>query len=295
MLLNSKEKFTFVLNSTFQFLSVVVVSQLLVSCCSSQTAHFVIKSFYNNKATEVKTAVLPDPKKDSTGKKQSKEKKKNGRAVVGKPYQIKGKWYYPQNDPTYKRVGEASWYGSDFHGRLTANGEIYDMNLLTAAHPTMPLPSYARVTNLKNGASIIVRVNDRGPFMKDRIIDLSKQAAEILGYANAGVANVKVEYVSEAPIGHYDGAYLMASYTAGNNVSSSPLLAALSKEKENIVLERLDANLQKRLDQAMNKQKHSNKTFSVKLPENGPVLISKPTLFEQVAFINKPSKKITVN
>ncbi|WP_208440968.1 septal ring lytic transglycosylase RlpA family protein [Bartonella raoultii] len=294
MLLNSKEKFSFILNSTFQFLSVVIVSQLLVSCCASQTAHFVIKSFYNNKATEEKAAVLPNANKNSSGKNQSKEKK-SGRAVVGKPYQIKGKWYYPQNDPTYKRVGEASWYGSDFHGRLTANGEVYDMNLLTAAHPTMPLPSYARVTNLKNGSSIIVRVNDRGPFMKDRIIDLSKQAAEILGYANAGVTNVKVEYVSEAPIGHYDGAYLMASYTSGNNVSSSPVLADLSKEKEDIVLERLDADLQRRLDQAMSKQKLSNKTFSVKLPKNGPVLVSKPSLFEQVAFINKPSKKMRFN
>lgn len=294
MLLNSKEKFTFILNSTFQFLSVVVVSQLLVSCCASETTHFVIKSFYNNKATEVKTPVLSNPNKNSSGQKQSKEKK-SGRAVVGKPYQIKGRWYYPQNDPTYKRIGEASWYGSDFHGRLTANGEIYDMNLLTAAHPTMPLPSYARVTNLKNGSSIIVRVNDRGPFMKDRIIDLSKQAAEILGYATAGVANVKVEYVSEAPVGYYDGAYLMASYTSGNDVSSSLVVADLSKEKEKIVLERLDADLQKRLEQAMSKQKQSNKTFSVKLPESGPILLSKPTLFEQVAFINKPIKKIKVN
>ncbi|WP_273759952.1 septal ring lytic transglycosylase RlpA family protein [Bartonella sp. ML70XJBT.G] len=294
MLLNSKEKFTFILNSTFQFLSIIVVSQLLVSCCASETAHFVIKSFYNKRASEVKTTVLPNPNKNSSGQNQSKEKK-NGRAVVGKPYQIKGKWYYPQNDPTYKRVGEASWYGSDFHGRLTANGEIYDMNLLTAAHPTMPLPSYARVTNLQNGSSIIVRVNDRGPFMKDRIIDLSKQAAEILGYANAGVTNVKVEYISEAPIGHYDGAYLMASYTSGNDVSSSLALADLSKDKEKIVLERLDADLQRRLEQAISKQKQSNKTFSVKLPESGPILLSKPTLFEQVAFINKPIKKVRVN
>lgn len=292
MLLNSKEKFTSILNSTFQFLSVVIVSQLLVSCCASQTAHFVIKSFYNNKATDVKTAVLPQ--KNSSGQNQSKEKR-NGRAIVGKPYQIKGKWYYPQNDPTYQRVGEASWYGSDFHGRLTANGEVYDMNLLTAAHPTMPLPSYARVTNLKNGSSIIVRVNDRGPFMKDRIIDLSKQAAEVLGYANAGVANVKVEYISEAPVGYYDGAYLMASYISGNDASSSLALAGISKEKANIVLEKFGADSQKRLNEAAIERKQFNKTFSVRLPENGPVLINKPTSFEQVAFINRPSRKIRVN
>ncbi|WP_017196430.1 septal ring lytic transglycosylase RlpA family protein [Bartonella birtlesii] len=269
------------------------MSQLLVSCCASQTAHFVIKSFYNSKATDTKTAVLS--KKKLSEQNQSKEKKKNGRAVVGKPYQIKGKWYYPQNDPTYQSVGEASWYGSDFHGRLTANGEVYDMNLLTAAHPTMPLPSYARVTNLKNGSSLIVRVNDRGPFMKDRIIDLSKQAAEILGYANAGVANVKVEYISEAPVGYYDGAYLMASYTSGNNTSPSLALAGISKEKENIMLKRFTTNSQERSTESVIARKHSYKTPSIELPKNGPILLNKPTLFKQVALLNKLTKKITIN
>ncbi|GAA5094285.1 septal ring lytic transglycosylase RlpA family protein [Bartonella acomydis] len=294
MLLNSKKKFTSIFNSTFQFLSVVVVSQLLVSCCASQTAHFIIKSFYNKKAIDdAQTAVLP--KKNPSEQNQLREKKKKGRAIVGKPYQIKGKWYYPRNDPTYQRIGEASWYGSDFHGRLTANGEVYDMNLLTAAHPTMPLPSYARVTNLKNGSSLIVRVNDRGPFMKDRIIDLSKQAAEILGYANAGVANVKVEYISEAPVGYYDAAYLMASYTSGNNTSSSLTLADISKEKEDIVLKKFVTNSQEQSGEAVIAQKRSYKNLSVTLPENGPVLLNKPTVFEQVALINKLTKKITVN
>ncbi|UNE53415.1 septal ring lytic transglycosylase RlpA family protein [Bartonella machadoae] len=293
MLLISKEKFTSILNSTFHFFSVVAVSQLLVSCCASQTAFWEAKSFYhNNKPTDVKITVLP--KKTSSEKNQSKGKR-SGRAIVGKPYQIKGKWYYPQNDPTYKRIGEASWYGSDFHGRLTANGEIYDMNLLTAAHPTMPLPSYARVTNLANGSSIIVRVNDRGPFMKDRIIDLSKKAAEILGYASAGVANVKVEYISEAPVGHYDGSYLMASYTSGNYASSSLILAGLSKERENIVLERIGADNQKRLGEIATEGKQRNKALSIRLPEIGPVLLDKPMLFDQVAFINKPNKKIDLN
>ncbi|MCZ2158753.1 septal ring lytic transglycosylase RlpA family protein [Bartonella sp. 220] len=293
MLLISKKKFTSILNSAFQFVSVIAVSQLLVSCCASETAHLGVKSFYhNNKPTDVKTAVLS--KKTSSGKNQSKEKK-SGRFIIGKPYQIKGKWYYPQHDSAYKRIGEASWYGSDFHGRLTANGEIYDMNLLTAAHPTMPLPSYARVTNLKNGSSIIVRVNDRGPFMKERIIDLSKQAAEILGYANAGVTNVKVEYISEAPVGYYDAAYLMASYTSGNNTPSSLVLANLQKETENIMPTKFDAVRQKRLDEIAIEQKKFSKTLSIKLPEIGPVLVDKPILLDQVAFMNKPSKKITIN
>ncbi|WP_208435820.1 septal ring lytic transglycosylase RlpA family protein [Bartonella phoceensis] len=294
MLLISKEKFTPILYSIFQFVSVVVVSQLLASCCASKTAYFPIKNFYNGKETDVKikTAILP--KKNSSVQNQSKEKR-SGRAVVGKPYQVNGKWYYPQKDPTYQRVGQASWYGEDFHGRLTANGETYNMYLLTAAHPTMSLPSYARVTNLKNGSSLIVRVNDRGPFMKDRIIDLSKQAAEILGYASAGVTNVKVEYISEAPIGYYDGAYLMASYISGDKVLSSGALADISKERKNIVLEKIRTDKQKRLAEAVIEQNQLNKTLSIKLPEVGPVLIDKPTLFDQVAFINKLSKKIHIN
>ena len=123
-----------------------------------------------------------------------------GRYQVGKPYQVKGKWYRPKEDPNYKAVGLASWYGSAFHGRLTANGEVYDMTHLTAAHPTMPLPSYARVTNLKNGSSVMVRVNDRGPFAHSRVIDLSKRAAELLDYQHTGLAKVKVEYVGRAPL-----------------------------------------------------------------------------------------------
>ena len=127
-----------------------------------------------------------------------------------------GKWYYPKEDKGYKKVGAASWYGDAFHGRLTANGEIYDMTHLTAAHPTMPLPSYARVTNTVNGSSVIVRVNDRGPYARGRIIDLSKRAAELLDYTHSGTARVKVEYVGRAPLDGHDDRYLMASYHPGN-------------------------------------------------------------------------------
>lgn len=140
-----------------------------------------------------------------------------GRDQLGKPYQVAGKWYYPKEQPGYSKKGKASWYGDAFHGRLTANGEIYDMTHLSAAHPTMPLPSYARVTNLKNGSSVIVRVNDRGPYAKDRIIDLSKRAAELLDYTHTGVAKVKVEYVGRAPLDGQDEQYLMASYRPGKN------------------------------------------------------------------------------
>jgi rare lipoprotein A len=124
---------------------------------------------------------------------------------VGKPYQVAGVTYHPREDPAYNRVGMASWYGELFHGRRTANGEIYDMDRLSAAHPTLPLPVYARVTNLNNGRSIVVRINDRGPFANDRIIDLSKRSAEVLGFRRNGTATVRVTYLRRAPLNGDDG------------------------------------------------------------------------------------------
>ncbi|TPL80568.1 septal ring lytic transglycosylase RlpA family protein [Mesorhizobium sp. B2-3-14] len=141
-----------------------------------------------------------------------------GRDQLGKPYQVRGKWYYPKEDKKYAMVGLASWYGDAFHGRLTANGEVYDMAHLTAAHPTMPLPSYARVTNLETGSSVIVRVNDRGPYHEGRIIDVSERAAQMLDYDKVGTAKVKVEYVGRAPLDGNDDQYLMASYHPGNRI-----------------------------------------------------------------------------
>ena len=123
---------------------------------------------------------------------------------IGTPYEIEGEWYYPQEDATYDNTGIASWYGPKFHGRLTANGEIFDMDLLTAAHPTLPMPVRAKVTNLENGRSVIVRINDRGPFAKDREIDMSRHAADLLGFKEKGTAKVRVQYLGRAPL--YDSA-----------------------------------------------------------------------------------------
>ncbi len=120
--------------------------------------------------------------------------------IVGQPYQINGRTYYPREDLDYDRTGTASWYGSDFHGRRTANGETYDMNALTAAHPTLPMPTIVRVTNLDNGRSVIVRVNDRGPFAEDRIIDMSRAGARELGFENKGLARVRVTVLREATL-----------------------------------------------------------------------------------------------
>lgn len=135
-----------------------------------------------------------------------------GYLKVGSPYVVKGRRYYPTRNPKPVQTGRASWYGAAFHGRKTANGEVYDMNHLTAAHKTMPLPSYARVTNVANNRSVIVRVNDRGPFSNNRIIDLSKRAADLLDYTHAGTAKVRVEYVGPAPLHGQDDEYLIASF-----------------------------------------------------------------------------------
>jgi len=141
--------------------------------------------------------------------------KGGGHYQVGAPYVVGGRTYVPQFDPHYRAEGLASWYGEDFHGRLTANGEVYDMQSISAAHPTMPLPCYARVTNLKNGRSIIVRVNDRGPYHSDRLIDLSTKAAHLLDFYGDGIARVRVEYVAAAPLEGSDDSVLLATLRVG--------------------------------------------------------------------------------
>ncbi|MEM7696476.1 MAG: septal ring lytic transglycosylase RlpA family protein [Pseudomonadota bacterium] len=127
-----------------------------------------------------------------------------GYRKIGKPYKVGGRWYTPREDKDYDKVGVASWYGKQFHGKLTANGEKYNMHAMTAAHKTLPLPSYVRVTEKKSGKSIVVRVNDRGPFVKGRIIDLSKAAATKLGMLNKGHTKVRVEYLGPAPVNGSD-------------------------------------------------------------------------------------------
>jgi len=150
---------------------------VLLSACAE--TEFVV-----NTTKEVRAVTAPAPKSQGVYK-------------VGKPYQVDGVWYYPQEDYSYSATGIASWYGPDFHGKTTANGEIYDMNEVTAAHKTLPLPSIARVTNLENGRSLLVRVNDRGPFVNGRIIDVSRRTAQLLGFEAAGTAKVRVDVVAD--------------------------------------------------------------------------------------------------
>jgi rare lipoprotein A len=178
------------------------------------------------------------PKYADEGGRASKD---GGRYSVGKPYTINGRTYVPADNPTFRAEGIASWYGPDFHGGPTANGERYDMHGISAAHTTMPLPSYARVTNLDNGRSIIVRVNNRGPFVHDRIIDLSIGAARALDFYSHGTARVRVEFVGRAPIEGSDDQMLLATLREGRPApapskvmvaSAKPLLPKVSDGKE---------------------------------------------------------------
>jgi len=188
---------------------------LLASCAVAPTST-------KTKFSEAAYGVKASPRVVASGKPVPKG---GGHAMVGEPYRVAGRTYVPRDDPNYSKVGLASWYGPNFHGRRTANGEVFDMSDLTAAHPTLPLPSYARVTNLSNGRSVIVRVNDRGPFSRDRIIDVSATAAAMLDFKRAGVARVKVDYVGPARMDGHDHDILMASYrgpgqTTGTMVAS---------------------------------------------------------------------------
>ncbi len=165
--------------------------------------------------------------------------KGGGYDMIGKPYVVAGRTYYPSAHP-HSAVGFASWYGSDFHGRRTANGEVFDRLSLSAAHPTMPLPSYARVTNLRNSRSIIVRVNDRGPYHENRIMDVSQRVAEALEFERSGTSRVRVDYVGRASLAGSDDAKLLATLRTdgqpagleGTGASSPTMVAQRSPEPE---------------------------------------------------------------
>jgi rare lipoprotein A len=157
--------------------------------------------------------------------------KGGGTYRIGQAYTIGGKTYVPAEDPHYQAEGLASWYGEDWHGRLTANGEIFDMNSVSAAHATLPIPSYLRVTNLENNRSVIVRVNDRGPYHDNRIIDVSVKTAQLLGFHTNGVARVRLEYVAKAPLEGSDDAMLIATLRSNGQPAPAPSLVRVASTK----------------------------------------------------------------
>jgi rare lipoprotein A len=181
-------------------LSVVVVASLVVANCGTSKTGF-LASHYGASAS---------PKVVSQGERIPVG---GGYTKVGKPYIIAGRVYQPSDPKQYSSTGLASWYGDDFHGRMTANGEVFNTFSVSAAHPTLPLPSYIRVTNLSNGRSIVARVNDRGPFHSNRLLDVSERVAEALAFRNSGTANVKIDYLGKAPQEGSDDARLIATLT----------------------------------------------------------------------------------
>jgi rare lipoprotein A len=183
--------------------AVAVACLTLANCASSS-------KFANN--VDPKYGVSSSPRVVDFGEPVPKG---GGVYRVGKPYMVGGRMYVPEENTHYREEGLASWYGDDFHGRLTANGEVFDMTSITAASPTLPMPSYARVTNLANGKSLIVRVNDRGPYHGDRVMDVSHRAATLLDFRDQGVAHVRVEYVGRAPLEGTDDRQLEATLRQG--------------------------------------------------------------------------------
>lgn len=177
----------------YKLLILALTSQFMVGCAAVSLVSTVAEVGYDVVSAPFKVAAWMIPDGDATEAPGPLGTDNNPK--IGRPYQIAGRWYTPQVDPDYTEVGFASWYGPQFHGKDTANGEVFDMNQLTAAHRTLPLPSYVRVTNLSNGRSVVLRVNDRGPFANERILDVSRRGAQILGFEQKGVQRVRVEVV----------------------------------------------------------------------------------------------------
>ncbi|WP_421950403.1 septal ring lytic transglycosylase RlpA family protein [Pelagibacterium sp.] len=188
--------------SLFAALGTSVAAAVLLAGCSGADL-FAGNEFFSESSMGVKASPRVTTSRNVP--------KGGGRYMVGQPYTVAGNSFVPREQPDLDVTGRASWYGPAFHGRLTANGEIFDMYALSGAHPTLPLPSYVRVTNTSNGASTIVRINDRGPFSYERTVDLSRRAAEVLGFQQQGTANVRVQYIGPAPLNGDDTKFLVAS------------------------------------------------------------------------------------
>ena len=231
-----------------------------------------------------------------------------GQYLVGRPYTVAGQTYYP-SERRIVQTGTASWYGDAFHGRLTANGEIYDKNSFTAAHPTMPLPSYARVTNLRNNASMIVRVNDRGPYASNRVMDVSGHVAEALDFKRYGTAKIKVEYVGRASLAGSDDARLFATLRNDGPArwQGEPTMVAAAetparvasvasyvpetrrvpppvvRERDDDVIERSDAD-----PEAMPRRMHeeSRERHIGRLEDHAPRVAPEPPRFQRSAFFS---------
>lgn len=287
MLLRIRDNF---MNWKSPFMSGVVLSlsSIILTACVSTTKEATKPAVQSVNIEQVKVYnVVPTIKPVQTA--ELSYGKSDKPSFKSRAFHVGDIQAFAAAEKVYEKVGKASWYGAEFNGRLTANGEIYNMDNLTAAHPSMPLPSYARVTNLENGASIVVRVNDRGPHVNNRIIDLSKQAATMLDYKDNGLADVKIEYVGRAPLEGNDNEYLIASYKPGN-ITSEELLAIAGVKLDNAKTVPVNSeNSVMSVNDATTLDK--GKEFPA-LPEVGPILIERPEPAQWVAYIDGKSSPV---
>lgn len=203
--------------------SVAMVGLLLAACSTTESPQVISKG-----KIDPRYGVAPSPRVVGEN---DPVPQGGGRYMTGKPYRIGARWFSPMDNPVgYEAVGMASWYGRNFHGRRTANGEVFDAQALTAAHPTLPLPCYISITNLDNGRSMTVRVNDRGPYHGRRLIDVSHDTASMLGFKGAGTARVKIKYLGPASIEGSDRNILLASYRGPTDMRPAPSTPAGARE-----------------------------------------------------------------
>ncbi|HZY50605.1 MAG TPA: septal ring lytic transglycosylase RlpA family protein [Devosia sp.] len=187
---------------TFRLMAMVLLLAPVIAACATNHSGVKRKAFTSREFGVAVSPRVTTMKYPPHG---------GGRYLTNQTYKVRGVTYQTVDGPGYVATGEASWYGQDFHGRRTANGEIFGAYYLTAASPVLPIPSYARVTNLENGRSVLVRVNDRGPYMQGRVADVSYQTASVLGFVNKGSAQIQIAYVGPAPLNGDDNRMLMAS------------------------------------------------------------------------------------
>ena len=199
---------------SYQFGIVIIGSLFLGACSTAELAIDLAKKYQRTQSEEsiARPGVVAAP-----------------HYKVGNPYQIGGVWYYPERNLTYDETGIASWYGDEFAGKLTANGEIFDPSLISAAHKTLPMPSIVRVTNLDIGKSIVVRINDRGPYVSGRIIDMSREGARLLGFKDKGIARVRVQVLTELSLQHEKFAKAGQFPLLGDAKADSPPTTAVKK------------------------------------------------------------------
>lgn len=244
---------------------VVLAGVFLANCANDQVARRgrskEIGAFPSSKYGPASPRVVADGEPVPKG---------GGRELIGRPYSVAGKRYAPYEKPVgYTQIGTASWYGEAFHGRRTANGEVYDRQGISAAHPTMPLPAYARVTNLLNSRSIIVRVNDRGPYHSGRVMDVSQKTADALAFRHLGTARIKLEYLGQASLAGSDDRLLLATLRTDGQPAAIPGTSARTMVASNAPVA-VDRSRSADLDEAPREE-------SVR-PEPAPAPVSQPVV-----------------